>query len=194
MKISNTANRLREIMDKENLKQVDIIKKAESFSTKYGAKITKTDLSQYVAGKVEPGQAKLFVLASALNVSEAWLMGYDVPKTRATFISTPHANISDDILYAIDVLACASGYEFSFFANQFQVIYNDCIIKLSPKEVEDLAKSSIQQIDFVMKNIITNRLKDNKFPIYSDLNIENCESNDTHEPANSSAADKQHDE
>ena len=121
MKITNTSNRLKEIMKEENLKQVDIIKKASYFSSKYNAKITKTDLSQYVAGKVEPGQAKLFVLASALNVNEAWLMGYDVPKARGTIISTDHINISDDVLYAINILSSVNGYEFSIFANQFQV-------------------------------------------------------------------------
>nr|DAY76522.1 MAG TPA: bifunctional HTH-domain containing protein/aminotransferase [Caudoviricetes sp.] len=180
MRITNTANRLKEIMDEENLKQVDIIKKASYFSSKYDAKITKTDLSQYVAGKVEPGQAKLFVLASALNVNEAWLMGYDVPKARSSIISSAHINISNDTLCAISILANASGYEFSIFANQFQVIYNDCIIKLSPKEVEDLAKSSIEQIDYVMKSIITNRLKDNKFPIRSDLDLQSGELNAVH--------------
>ena len=102
-------------MKEENLKQVDIIKKASYFSSKYNAKITKTDLSQYVAGKVEPGQAKLFVLASALNVNEAWLMGYDVPKARGTIISTDHINISDDVLYAINILSSVNGYEFSIF-------------------------------------------------------------------------------
>lgn len=42
----------------------------------------KSDISQYVSGKVEPGQDKLTILGLALNVSEAWLMGYDVPMAR----------------------------------------------------------------------------------------------------------------
>ena len=40
------------------------------------------DLSQYVTGKIEPGQFKLIVLGQALGVSEAWLMGFDVPRDR----------------------------------------------------------------------------------------------------------------
>lgn len=39
----------------------------------------RNDISQYVSGKVEPSQWKLTILAKALNVSEVWLMGYDVP-------------------------------------------------------------------------------------------------------------------
>ena len=46
--------------------------------------MNKSDISQYVSGKVEPNQDKLYVLAKALNVSEAWLMGYDVPMERSS--------------------------------------------------------------------------------------------------------------
>ena len=49
--------------------------------------MNKSDISQYVSGKVEPNQDKLFVLSLALNVSEGWLMGYDVPKSRSSSAS-----------------------------------------------------------------------------------------------------------
>jgi hypothetical protein len=39
-------------------------------------------LSQYVSGKAVPRQDKLTVLGLGLGVSEAWLMGYDVPMER----------------------------------------------------------------------------------------------------------------
>lgn len=79
-----TGDRLKEIMAESNLKQVDIIKLAQSFIDKeqLDIKISKTDLSQYVNNITEPRQDKLFILANALNVSEAWLMGYDVKKNR----------------------------------------------------------------------------------------------------------------
>lgn len=44
--------------------------------------MNKSDISQYCSGKAEPNQSKLFVLGAALNVSEGWLMGYDVPMER----------------------------------------------------------------------------------------------------------------
>lgn len=81
MKQYSTSERLHEIMILRNLKQVDILKLCEPICTQLSVKLNKNDLSQYVNGKVEPGQFKLTVLAKALNVSEAWLMGYDVPMT-----------------------------------------------------------------------------------------------------------------
>lgn len=39
-------------------------------------------ISDYKKGKYEAKQDKLSMLAKALNVSETWLMGYDVPKER----------------------------------------------------------------------------------------------------------------
>lgn len=78
MKETDTAHRLKEIMKERNLKQVDILNKAKPICKKYGVKLEKNDLSQYISGKVEPKQDKLSVLAEALGVNEAWLMGYDV--------------------------------------------------------------------------------------------------------------------
>ena len=49
---------------------------------KYNIKINKSDISQYISGKVKPGQEKLSMLGMALDVNETWLMGYDVPKER----------------------------------------------------------------------------------------------------------------
>lgn len=82
MKITNTASRLKEIMDERGLRQIDILNAAKPFCEKYGVKLAKNDLSQYVNGKVEPGQEKLTILGLALNVSETWLMGYDVGRAR----------------------------------------------------------------------------------------------------------------
>lgn len=75
----NTSARLKEVMAKNNLKQVDILELCKPYCKKYNVKLNKNDLSQYVSGKVKPGQRKLSILSLALNVSEAWLMGYDVP-------------------------------------------------------------------------------------------------------------------
>ena len=82
MKKHTTSQRLKEIITLRNLKQVDILKAAEPYCKKYGLQLTKSDLSQYVSGKVEPGQDKLTLIGLALNISEAWLMGYEVPMER----------------------------------------------------------------------------------------------------------------
>ena len=89
IKVSSTSERLQEIMKKKNLRQVDILEKCAPYCSKYKKKIGRNDLSQYVNGKTEPRQDKLYVLALALNVNEAWLMGFDVPSER---IKQPNAN------------------------------------------------------------------------------------------------------
>lgn len=79
---STTSHRIKQAMKSSNLKQIDIVNKAKTLEKETGIKLSKTDLSQYVNGKVIPGQKKLYVLAKVLNVSEAWLLGYDVESER----------------------------------------------------------------------------------------------------------------
>lgn len=82
MKKYSTAQRLRQVMEARNMRQVDVLEAAEPYCKKYGVKLGKNALSQYLSGKVEPGQEKLTILGMALGVSEAWLMGYDVSMER----------------------------------------------------------------------------------------------------------------
>ena len=46
------------------------------------ASIDKGQLSSYISGKYKPRQNNIDALSLALNVSEAWLMGFDVPMKR----------------------------------------------------------------------------------------------------------------
>lgn len=50
--------------------------------------LTESSISHWVAGRYEPRQDAIYLISKALDVSEAWLMGYDVPKTRAEKIKT----------------------------------------------------------------------------------------------------------
>lgn len=77
-----TAARLKQYMSERRLRQVDIIRMCEPYCQKYNLKLTKSDLSQFVSGKVIPGQWKVSILSHALGVSEPWLMGFDVPQQR----------------------------------------------------------------------------------------------------------------
>lgn len=65
--------RLKEGLKLRDLKQTDLCSMTE---------INKSTMSQYLSGQYEPSQLKLEILARALNVNEAWLMGYDVPMER----------------------------------------------------------------------------------------------------------------
>ncbi len=80
----STADRLKQIMNLRELRQIDIVRLCEPYCKMYKVKLGRNAISQYVAGKVEPRQNALYILGQALNVSEAWLMGCDVPMERTT--------------------------------------------------------------------------------------------------------------
>ena len=65
--------RIREAMQLRNKTQVELCEITG---------IPKSAMSQYVSGKFMPKQTRIYLLAKALNVNEAWLMGYDVPIER----------------------------------------------------------------------------------------------------------------
>lgn len=75
----STSGRIKKAMDLRNLRQVDLIERTQ---------LGRSAISQYVSGKVTPKQDKVYLLAKALNVSPAWLMGYDVPMEANSIIST----------------------------------------------------------------------------------------------------------
>ena len=67
-------NRLQEAMDRRGLRAIDLVERTG---------IPKGTLSYYLAGKTAPKSDRVYILAQALNVSEAWLLGYDVPMERS---------------------------------------------------------------------------------------------------------------
>ena len=110
-----TADRLNQIMSERNLKQVDIIRMAQPYCISFKVKLGRNDLSQYLSGKVEPRQNKLYILAKALNVNEAWLMGYDVPRERKEdgepADNLPAPEITDDFIEFPVIGEVAAGFE-----------------------------------------------------------------------------------
>lgn len=109
MKKENTAIRLRKIMSDRNLRQVDILNMTVPYCQKYGVKMNKSDISQYCSGKTEPNQDKLFILGIALDVNEAWLMGFDVPMER-NYFEDPTLLKRDTELEDIEEILNAAGY------------------------------------------------------------------------------------
>lgn len=70
---SSTPERLREAMTTRGKKQVDLVRETG---------IDKGSISNYLSGRYEPKQEAIYKLAKALDVSEMWLWGYDVPQER----------------------------------------------------------------------------------------------------------------
>ena len=86
MRKYETSDRLKQLMAERNWKQVDIINNSKKFQEKLGVQLGKSALSQYVNGVQAPDQNKLALLALTFDVSEAWLMGYDVPRERESVV------------------------------------------------------------------------------------------------------------
>jgi transcriptional regulator with XRE-family HTH domain len=80
-------DRLKAVMDLKGIRAVDIVEHTD---------IPKGAISYYIAGKSQPKADRLYVLAKYLNVSEAWLLGYDVPMAR-----TAEQKKNDDLVKII---------------------------------------------------------------------------------------------
>ena len=77
--MATVAERLKEIMDIKNIRQVDLVRLAEPVGEESGIHISKSHISQYLSGKSQPRRDILKVMAQALGVSQLWLQGEDVP-------------------------------------------------------------------------------------------------------------------
>ena len=85
--MATTAERLRQIMQARGLRQVDILRMVEPYCADSGLKMSKSDISQFLSGKVQPGQWKLSLLGKALHVNPAWLMGESVEMEEPLLVS-----------------------------------------------------------------------------------------------------------
>ena len=77
--MATVAERLKEIMDIKNLRQVDLVRLAEPVVEASGIHLSKSHISQYLSGKSQPRRDILKVMAQALGVNQLWLQGEDVP-------------------------------------------------------------------------------------------------------------------
>lgn len=73
-KVSTISERLQIAMDKRKIKQIDLARVAD---------VNQGALSRYLKGSYEPKSATIYKLALALDVSDMWLEGYDVPMERS---------------------------------------------------------------------------------------------------------------
>lgn len=79
-KVESCSKRIAEALKIKGMKQYELCKLAN---------VPKSSLSLYLSGAYEPKQDRVYDMAKALNVSEAWLMGYDVPMERSVKKDSP---------------------------------------------------------------------------------------------------------
>lgn len=86
-RVSEFKLRLREALEIRNMKAVELSKKTN---------VPEGAISYYLAGKSQPKGDRLHILCVALNVSEAWMLGYDIPMER-----TAEQKKNDDLVKII---------------------------------------------------------------------------------------------
>ena len=91
---AKTSDRLKEAMRISNIKQADLARLTG---------ISKGGISNYVTGRYEPKSDIISKMAAALNVSEMWLWGYDVPMERKNEISPTEPELSEGEKVLLDL-------------------------------------------------------------------------------------------
>lgn len=71
--MNSFKDRLKQIMSERKISQSELSRRTG---------IGRNSISDYLNGKYEAKQDKVFELAKVLNVNEAWLMGFDISKNR----------------------------------------------------------------------------------------------------------------
>lgn len=71
--MATTGERIRYALDLRGMKQIELAERTG---------IGKSSISTYISGAYLPKQKNIYLMAKVLDVSEAWLMGADVPMER----------------------------------------------------------------------------------------------------------------
>lgn len=104
--VENLKNRLQLAMKERNMKAVELSKKTN---------IPKSSISQYMSGYAKPNGERIYLISNALNVSEAWLLGFDVPmdpnKNNSSSAAFPPPNITEEYTTFPVIGDIAAGYD-----------------------------------------------------------------------------------
>ena len=134
--MATIADRIKEALEIRNMKQVDLVEKT---------KIGKSSISTYISGAYEPKQKNIYKIAKALDVNEAWLMGYDVPMERV--------DMDEDLkCYKERMLQFANNHNKNFFENKLLNSFNklnDYGKEEAIKRIDELAELPKYQKDNV---------------------------------------------
>lgn len=68
--LGTIGKRIRTALEVRGMKAIDLSK---------ATGMSKSSISQYMSGKNDPKQDKIYAMAKVLDVNPVWLMGFDVP-------------------------------------------------------------------------------------------------------------------
>ena len=72
-RVARLQDRLKEALEIRGMKPIELSERLD---------ISRGTISYYLSGKSSPKADRLNLICSTLNVSEAWMLGYDVPMNR----------------------------------------------------------------------------------------------------------------
>ena len=93
-RVETCGQRIAEALRIRAMKQAELCKYA---------KVPKSSLSLYLSGAYEPKQNRIYDMAKVLDVSEAWLMGYDVPMERQSKSPPEEPNLTEGEKMVLDL-------------------------------------------------------------------------------------------
>ena len=141
-KISTFAKRLREALDERGMTQATLAQMSG---------ISKSSISRYLSGAWEGKQDAVYALSKALNVNEAWLMGYDVTMERGPAGVEQAGNIYEARAAGINLLDETTGIDSSAIPG----LLKEAIAK-SGESVEEIAKKT-SNLPETLQDIISGR-------------------------------------
>ena len=84
--VNNIGNRILEALEYRQMNQQELADKTG---------IPKASISQYINGYAKPKDDRIFLMSKALNVTEPWLLGYDVKINNGTIVGNNNGTISN---------------------------------------------------------------------------------------------------
>ena len=141
--MTTTAQRMKKALELRQMKQADLAAKTG---------IGKSSISTYLSGEYNPKQKNLYKIAKALNVSETWLMGLDVPMECTKHILTAgelQKQVEEIGFQRFIDLISTAGYEITNIDNDIYEILNERYhwhFKISKKELEELDRNIMNYV------------------------------------------------
>lgn len=94
IRVATCAERLKKALSTRGMSQAELCKLTQT---------PKSAVSQYLSGKYEPKQDRIYAFSKVLNVSEAWLMGLDVPMERQKTQSKDNQSLTEGERVMLDL-------------------------------------------------------------------------------------------
>jgi transcriptional regulator with XRE-family HTH domain len=134
------SERIKQALDLRQMKQTDLVKKTG---------IGKSSISTYISGDYEPKQKNIYNIAKALNVSEAWLMGFDVPIDRIE-IQSHNPNYESFTKYSNkfnDIQLNKSFSNLNMKNKQKVIHFSEKLLELQTMEMENSVNAAHERTD-----------------------------------------------